>query len=461
LPSRLATKDDDAKMEAPDIRYAWSGASALAYQIVGDGPIDLVYLPQFIQNLEWTWGHPLYARYCRRLASFSRLIVIDQRGHGCSDHSDPHDFPSLETQVDDVLTVMDAAGSAQAALCGAQETGFIATLAAATHPGRVSALILYGATASYSRTDVLPWEWSRERWDEDLEWMREWGTHRHAARYLGYAAPSLVHDEETVRWFAAAERLTIGPGGAVTELRREMETDLTHVLSAINVPTLVLHRTKDPSQSVRSGRYLASKIPGARLVELPGEDSLAWVGEADTVADEIEEFLTGTRRKAPSVDRALATVLFTDVVGSTQVAARLGDARWKDVLAEHHRLARGRIQEYRGRVVSTAGDGILAVFDGPARAVRCAQELAETMRSLGLEIRAGCHTGEVELDGDEVRGIAVHIGARVAAIAGPSEVLVSRTVRDLVAGSGLAFEDRGEHALKGVPDRWHLFRVAS
>jgi class 3 adenylate cyclase len=233
------------------------------------------------------------------------------------------------------------------------------------------------------------------------------------------------------------------------------------VLSAINVPTLVLHRTKDPSESVRSGRYLASKIPGARLVELPGEDSLAWVGEADTVADEIEEFLTGTRRKAPSVDRALATVLFTDVVGSTQVAARLGDARWKDVLAAHHRLASGRIQEYRGRVVSTAGDGILAVFDGPARAVRCAQELAEAMRSLGLEIRAGCHTGEVELDGDEVRGIAVHIGARVAAIAGPSEVLVSRTVRDLVSGSGLAFEDRGEHALKGVPDRWHLFRVAS
>ena len=240
-----------------------------------------------------------------------------------------------------------------------------------------------------------------------------------------------------------------------------METDLTHVLSAINVPTLVLHRTKDPSQSVRSGWYLASKIPGARLVELPGEDTLAWVGEADAVADEIEEFLTGTRCIAPPADRVLATVLFTDVVGSTQVAARLGDSRWKDVLAEHHRLARQRIQEYRGRVVGTAGDGILAVFDGPARAVRCAQELVNVMTSLSLEIRAGCHTGEVELDGAEVRGIAVHIGARIAAIAGPSEVLVSSTVRDLVAGSGLVFEDRGEHTLKGVPDQWQLFRVAA
>jgi class 3 adenylate cyclase len=446
-------------MDMPEIRYAWRADTALAYQVVGDGAVDLLVLPQFVQNLEWNWRHPLYAHYLRRMASFTRLIIIDQRGHGCSDHSDPHTFPSLETHVDDVLTVMDAAGSRRAAIYGAQETGFVATLAAATHPDRVSALILYGATASYSRTEEMPWEWPWERWEEDIRWMHEWGTRRHATRYLGYAASSLTHDDETVNWFAAAERLTMGPGGAVTELRLEAATDLTHVLPTINVPTLVLQRTEDPSTAVESARYLATHISGARFVELPGADSLAWIGEADAVVDEIEEFLTGMRRSSAAPDRVLATILFTDVVSSTEKAAELGDARWTELLAEHHRLANTRVEQYRGRVVGTAGDGVLAVFDGPARAVRCAQALAASMTSLGLEIRAGCHTGEVELDGDEVRGIAVHIGARVAALAGPSEVLVLSTVKDLVAGSELVFEDRGEQQLKGVPDRWRLFRA--
>jgi class 3 adenylate cyclase len=446
-------------MDVPEIHYAWRGDTALAFQVVGDGTIDLVYLPQFVQNLEWNWGYPLFARYLRRMASFSRLIIVDQRGHGCSDHADPHDFPSLETHVDDVLTVMDAAGSRQAALFGAQETGFVVTLAAATHPDRVSALILYGATASYSRTEDLPWEWPSQRWDEDIRWMREWGTRRHASRYLGYAAPSLTHDDETVHWFAAAERLTMGPGGAVTELRLEAATDLTQVLSTISVPTLVLHRTRDPSQSIEGGRFLANHIPGATFVELPGADSLAWIGDSDAVVDEIEEFLTGMRGSASAADRVLATVLFTDVVGSTEKAAELGDARWTELLAEHHQLSRTLVEHHRGRIVGTTGDGLLAVFDGPARAVRCAKALVASETSLGMQIRAGCHTGEVELDGDQVRGIAVHIGARVAALAGPSEVLVSSTVKDLVAGSGLSFEDRGEHELKGVPERRRLYRA--
>jgi len=247
----------------------------------------------------------------------------------------------------------------------------------------------------------------------------------------------------------------------VTELRLEAATDLTHVLPSINVPTLVLHRTKDPSTSIEGGRFLAAHIPGATFVELPGADSLAWIGDSDAVVDEIEEFLTGMRGSASAADRVLATVLFTDVVGSTEKAAELGDARWTELLAEHHQLSRTRVEQYRGRIVGTTGDGLLAVFDGPARAVRCAEALVASVTSLGLQIRAGCHTGEVELDGDQVRGIAVHIGARIAASAGPSEVLVSSTVKDLVAGSGLSFEDRGEHELKGVPERRRLFRVVS
>ena len=445
-------------MYRSDVQFAWSDDVAIAYQVVGDGPIDLVYMPPWLSNLDWQWEHPLHARYLERLASFSRLIVIDRRGWGCSDRVAPGSFPSLEVAADDLIAVLDAVDSRRAALFAGAEAGWVAAIAAATHPSRFSALILYQTAATWARTDETPWNPSREEWQEEETYWLGAGTVSFTEGFVRRWNPSLVGDRGAIEYLAKLMRGTIGPGGGPAEFRRYYTTDVRAILPAIQAPTLVVNRSAVSGNIPEDGPFLASKIPDSRWVALPGADDLPWVGEYDALLAEVEEFLTGVR-PAPESDRVLATVLFTDIVGSTEMAVDLGDAHWKALLAGHDRAARSEIARHRGNYIHTTGDGLLATFDGPARAVRCAQAIAEAVRSLGLEVRAGCHTGEIELAGEDVQGLAVHIGARVAAIADASEVLVSSTVKDLVAGSGLSFEDAGEHELKGVPDRWHLYRV--
>jgi class 3 adenylate cyclase len=446
-------------VDIPDIRYAWSGDVALAYQIVGEGPADLVYLPAYASNLEWNWRHPLHERFMRRLARFSQLIVTDRRGSGCSDGIVPGDMPTLETLAGDIVTVLEDVGLTRASLLACQDNGFIACLAAATYPERVRSLILFGAAPSWHRTDDMPWQWSDDRCEAAIKASRAWGSRTFASSLVRDSLPSLAGDEGATEYFTTLTRLWGGPGQAISEMRKYMELDIRSILPTIQMPTLVLQRTHDPVEVIETGRYLAEHIPDAHLVELPGNDSLPWVGESDAVIEAIEDFL-GVTHPPPRLDRVLATVLFTDIVDSTGKAAELGDARWKQVLAAHYELAKDKVDQHRGRIIDTTGDGLLATFDGPARAVRCAQAIVAGVKPLGLEVRAGCHTGELEREGADVRGIAVHIGARIAALAGPSEVLASSTVKDLVSGSGLEFEELGDHELKGVPDRWRLFRVA-
>jgi class 3 adenylate cyclase len=367
----------------------------------------------------------------------------------------PDRLPTLEQRMDDVRAVLDAAGSQRAALFGPSEGGPMSALFAATYPQRTSALILYGTFASTIRDAGYPWAMDPKERDKVIQAISDrWGQ----GTYVDLLAPSLAGDERFRNWWARLERLGASPGAAMALRRMNGQIDIRQTLSAIRVPTLVLHRSGDLDTSIEEGRYLAAHIPGARFVDLPGADHLPWVGDQDTLVDEVQEFLTGTR-PAAEPDRVLATVVFTDIVASTERAAELGDRRWRDLLFSHHAIVRRELKRFRGREVKTVGDGFLATFDGPARAVRCACAIRDGVGELGLSIRAGLHTGECELIGDDVGGIAVHIGARVAALATPGEVLVSQTVRDLVAGSGLAFEDRGLHRLKGVPDEWRLFRA--
>jgi class 3 adenylate cyclase/pimeloyl-ACP methyl ester carboxylesterase len=432
----------------PETRYAKSGDVHIAYQVVESGPTDLVLVPGFISHIEEWWEEPLSARFLERLASFSRLILFDKRGTGLSDRE--AGVPTLEQRMDDVRAVLAAAGSERAAVLGVSEGGAMSALFAATYPERTAALVLYGTFAEF-----CSWVPTPEHLEHFLHAIDEgWGT----GRSLPHFAPSVADDSRFRRWWARYERLGASPGAAMALMRMNSEIDVRHVLPAIRVPTLVLHRTGDVTVDVEAGRYQAAHIPGATYVELPGVDHLPFVGDAEAVLDEIEEFLTGARPVAEP-DRVLATVLFTDVVGSTELAARLGDRRWRDLLDAHHAAVRRQLARFRGREVKTVGDGFLATFDGPARAIRCADAIRASVRTLGLEVRAGLHTGEVELIGDDVGGIAIHVGARVAALAGPGEVLVSSTVKDLVAGSGLRFEDRGTHRLKGVPEGWRLFAV--
>jgi class 3 adenylate cyclase len=444
----------------PEVRYARNGEIALAYQVLGDGPVDLVYLPAFISNLEIVWEHPGYARFLNRLASFSRLIMMDRRGTGLSDRLSPQDLPPLEVLADDVRTVLDAAGSRRCALFGFSDAGTVCAMFAATYPERVTALVLFATAAVGVATEDFPWQWSESEWEAYFSELRSgWGTSAYADKVIPWFLPAHADDAATKRWWARLMRLSASPNSVEAIERIWHLTDVRPILSAIRSPTLVIHRTDDQIEVIGAGRDFADRIAGARFVELPGGDNSPWAGEQDAVLDEVEEFLTG-RRHTPSIDRVLATVLFTDIVGSTERAAAMGDDRWGELLAEHHERVRTELERFRGREIHTAGDGFLATFDGPARAVLCARAIASGVRDLGIEIRAGVHTGEIELDGDEIRGIAVHIGARVAALAGASEVLVSSTVKDLVAGSGLAFEDAGEHELKGVPDHRRLYRVA-
>ena len=446
-------------MTVPQTRYAKSGDVNIAYQVVGDGPFDLVYVPGFVSNIELMWEEPDYAGFLERLASFSRLILFDKRGTGLSDPVPPEELPTLEQRMDDVRAVMDAVGSERAALLGHSEGGNMCVLFTATYPERTAALVLVGCYAKRIRSDDYPWAPTlEERMAQIEETERTWGAPDPASE-LGLA-PSKGGDAAFERWLGRYWRQSASPKAAAVLLGMNSMIDVRAVLPSIAIPTLLLYRTHDADVMVEEGRYIASRIPGSRLVELPGADHLMWTGDSDAMLDEIEAFLTGVRR-GPEPDRVLTTVLFTDVVGSTEIAARLGDRAWRALLERHHGAVRTELERWRGREVDTAGDGFLATFDGPARAIRCAVGATGSVRELGLEIRAGVHTGEVELVGDDVRGIAVHIGARVSSLAEAGEVLVSRTVADLVAGSGIELVDRGEHELKGVPGAWSLYSVAT
>jgi class 3 adenylate cyclase len=438
----------------PETKYAKSGDVHIAYQVIGNGPIDLVHTLGAASNIEYLWEEPSCVRYFQRLASFSRLILFDKRGSGLSDRV--IGVPTLEERMDDLRAAMDAIGSERAVLIGASEAGAMSVLFAATYPERVTALILYAALASWVWAEDYPWRPTREAHLQQLAQATPMQLFN--ALSDNWAAPSRASDEHFKHWFATYIRQSVSPSGSLALRRMNVEIDVRHVLPAIRVPTLVLHRTNDSSVNVEEGRYLAQHISGAKFVELPGIDHWPTVGDSDSILNEIEEFVTGAR-PAPEPDRVLATVMFTDIVNSTQRATELGDRRWHDVIENHNTILQREIARFRGRVVHSTGDGVLATFDGPARAVRCACAISDAVKSLGIEIRAGLHTGEIELLSDDVAGIAVHIGARVSALAGASEVLVSSTVKDLVAGSGLRFAERGAHSLKGVSGEWRLFNV--
>jgi pimeloyl-ACP methyl ester carboxylesterase len=438
------------------ISYARSGDVSIAYQVVGDGPRDIVMVPGWVSNLEAAWEDPDLARAQERLASFSRLILFDKRGTGLSDRVPASDLPSLETRMDDVRAVMDVVGSERAALFGSSEGGSMALLFAATYPERTTALMGFGMFASRRWSPEYPWAPTteqREAWLSTIE--NDWG----GVADLGGIAPSRADDERYRAWFGSYIRRSASPGSAVALGRMNTDIDVRAVLSTISVPTLVMHRVGDRDANVEEARYIAARIPGAKLVEFPGEDHVFWTQDVDAIVDEIEEFLTGVRR-GPEPDRVLATVLFTDIVGSTARAVKMGDRQWMDALEAHRTMVRWFLERFRGHEVDTAGDGFFATFDGPARAIRCALAVLDAARERDIDIRAGLHTGEVEM-GEKPAGVAVHIGARVMSEAGAGEVLVSQTVKDLVAGSGLSLEERGPRALKGVPGVWDLFRVVA
>jgi pimeloyl-ACP methyl ester carboxylesterase len=436
----------------PEIRYARSGEVGIAYQVVGDGPHDVVLAPGFPSHLEHAWEQPRLAHFYRRLASFSRLILFDKRGLGLSDRVADADLPGVEDRMDDIRAVLDAVGSARATVIGISDGGPIAAVFAAIHPERTEGLVLVNSYGKRLRAEDYPWGPSADDWRGIEQAVREqWG----GPLFLDLLMPSRSGDPDFAAWWAAYLRRSSSPGAAAAYLRMNAEIDVREVLPAVRVPTLILHSVGDGINPVEGARYLASEIAGARLVELPGADHHPWVTDAERVVEEIEELVTGQRHGAPP-ESVLATLLFTDIVGSTEAVVELGDRRWKTLLESHHAVVRSRLDRFGGIEVDTTGDGFLARFDGPARAVRCALAIGDALGDLGMRIRAGVHTSEVEITGGSVRGLGVHVAARVMALAGPGEVLVSRVVRDLAVGSGLTFVDRGRHALKGVPGEWEL-----
>lgn len=436
-------------MESP-IKYARSGDVHIAYRIFGDGPRDIVLIPGTISHVELLWEVPSNEHLLKRLTAFARVIVFDKRGQGLSDRVGEQ---TIEERIGDVCAVMDAAGSDRAAVYGWSEGGPMCLMFAATYPARTSALILFGTFASMKNE---PWNMTREALDQFIGLLEaHWGE----GVLVRLNAPSRRNDAAFLEWFARIERAAASPGSVRDLMRANYEIDIRHLLATIQAPTLILHRAGDELVPVRTGRYLAEHIPRAKYVEIPGTDHLVLDKETqDIIADEIEEFITGTHRQLEP-DRVLATIMFTDMVSSTQRAVELGDARWRELLSNYYTVLRKELIAFRGHEVRTAGDGMLATFDGPARAIRCAGSMREKIRPLGLQVRTGLHTGECELIDGDIGGIAVHIAARVAAVAQSDEVLVSSTVRDLVAGSGLQFADRGAHNLKGVPGDWRLFAV--
>jgi pimeloyl-ACP methyl ester carboxylesterase len=442
----------------PETRYTRSGDVNIAYQVIGDGPLDLVFVHGWAWSFDPGWDMEPVARFYRRLASFSRLILFDKRGTGLSDRVPLDNLPTLETRMDDMRAVMDAVGVERAAVLGHSEGGAMCALFAATYPERTKALVMVGSAA---RAQWAP-DYSLGATAEELEELERailegWNADLVRALLQVYG-PSIADDEEQVRAYARAAARGASPTAAAALTRMSAMVDVRHVLPVIRVPTLVLHRADEVLAD--ASRYVGERIPGARVVEVPGNDHMPWLGDQERILDEIEEFLTGVRPH-PALDRVLATVLFTDIVGSTELAADLGDRRWRELLEQHNTLVRRELDRFRGRELNTAGDGFLATFDGPARAIACACSIRDGARRFGLQIRFGLHTGELELHGSEIRGIAVHTGARVVGKAGPGEVLASSTVKDLVAGSGLEFEDRGSHELKGVPGEWRLYAVAN
>ena len=438
----------------PETHYAKSGDVNIAYQVTGNGSLDLVLVPGWVSHVEHAWEEPSFAAFLHRVASFSRLIFLDRRGTGLSDPV--AGLPTLEERMDDVRAVMDAAGSERAALFGISEGGPMCSLFAATYPERTTALVLYGTMARGTRDADYPWAGSDDQAIRLLDRIdREWGKGMTAKVF----APSIAQEERQVQSWAQFERLAVSPGAARVLVKMLLDTDVRGVLPTIQVPTLVVHRAGDRVTPVGGGRYIAEQIPGAKYVELAGIDHFPWVGNSDAVLDEVEQFLTGVRH-GPEPDRVLATVMFADIVDSTEHAAALGDRGWRNVLDRYYDETRKYLRIFRGREVDTAGDGFFATFDGPARGIRCACAIRDAVADLGIAIRAGLHTGECEVVGDKVLGIAVHLGARVAGCAEANEVLVSRTVKDLVAGSGLGFVDRGAHALKGIPGEWRLFAAS-
>jgi class 3 adenylate cyclase len=437
----------------PRTRYTRSGDLYIAYQVAGHASTDLVYVPTWISQVEVLASEPTINAFLERVCRFARIITFDRRGAGLSDPW--AGVPTLEDQMDDVLAVMDAAGTERAAMLGTLEGGPLAMLFAATYPERVSELVLYCT-------------FSRSRWAPDYDWapqdearavrmaaiVAQWGDGAVPAAL----APSRMNDPEYMDWAGRMERYSASPGTIEQIFNAVGEIDVRHVLPSIRVPTLVMHRRDDQFLDIRHGRYLAEHIPAVRFVELEGSESLYTVGDSEAILGELEEFVTGARQEREP-DRVLATVLFTDIVGSTEHAARVGDSSWRSLIADHDRLVRREVDRHRGRTVKSTGDGVLATFDGPARAIRAARAIEDGVRRLGVEIRAGLHTGECEVIGDDVGGLAVHIGARVMATAGAGEVLVSSTVKDLVVGSGIEFDERGVHELRGIPGSWNLFAV--
>jgi len=439
-------------MQQPETRYAKSGEVHIAYQVIGEGPIDLVYVPGFTSHIGYAWEFPPFARFLRRLAAFSRLIWFDKRGTGLSDRVD---IASLEQRMDDVRAVMEAVGSERAVLFGQSEGGPMCALFAATYPARTAALIMFATFARRAWAPDYPWARTEaQRQQRCAEIESKWG--QESALVSVSSLPSLVGDPHFRQWYANYERFSASPGAALAIFLMNSAIDIRHILPAIRVPTLILHRSEDRSVHVEEGRYLAGRIPGAKFVELPGSDHDEWAGDSDAVLAEVEEFVTGVR-PAPEPDRVLATILFTDVVASTERAAALGDRAWRDLLESLYAAVRREVVKFRGREIDTAGDGMFAAFDGPARGVRCAMAVVRAAAALGLGVRAGVHAGECQVMGDKLAGIAVHVGARIAAQAGAGEVLLSSTVKDLVAGSGLEFADRGAHMLKGISGEWRLF----
>jgi class 3 adenylate cyclase len=437
-------------MTPPETRYAKSGDLRIAYQVIGSGPFDLVFVPGFASNVDVSWELPPWARFFSRLAAFSRLILFDKRGTGLSDRS--AGIATLEERMDDMRAVMDAAGSERAALFGVSEGDPMSVLFAATYPDRASALVLYG---SYARNSKLLTDYFTDR-IESVD--RLWGTGEYITKFF---APSKAGDEITRQAFARFERQIASPSAVIALTQMNRQIDARHVLPAIHLPTLIIHKVGDTAVTLDDARYLAANIAGARYVELPGIDH-GPVSEpvmADRIVDEVEEFLTGSRSSEAEIDRVLATVMFTDIVESTRRAAELGDRQWRALLDRHDETVRQQLGRFRGQEVKNLGDGFLATFDGPARAVRCAAAISESVQPLGIAVRSGLHTGEIELKRDDIGGIAVHIAARVAAEAKARETVVSSTVRDLVAGSNLRFQDRGIHALKGLPEEVHLYTV--
>jgi class 3 adenylate cyclase len=444
----------------PVTQYARSGDVNIAYQVVGEGTPDIVFIPSLTHHVELVWENPPQARFFEALASMGRLLLFDKRGTGMSDRV--VGVPTLEARMDDIRAVMDAAGSERATLIGLGDGGPLCALFAATYPERTTGPVLLNTLPRMTRSPELPWLPTRAEGERRVEEMlRHWGDPNATEESFARGSPSATEEER--RGFARVMRLSVSPGAAAAYLRMNIDVDICGVLPSIRVPTLVMSRTEIPNLDIRNARYLAEHIRGARLVEVPGRDFAPQLGNTELLVAELREFLTRVTDEQHwevEPDRVLATVLFTDIVDATAHAADLGDHAWRKLLEEHHNIVRSQLSRFRGREMDTAGDGFFATFDGPARGIRCACAIRDSLRELGLEIRAGLHTGECELVDGKTGGIAVHIGARVASHAAANDVLVSSTVKDLVAGSGIGFDDRGPHELKGIPGEWRLYAVA-